>query len=96
MFWRKKKDDQDMTKMSRRDVRAPKGSVPVIVGAVGDGCNTERILVKVEVLKDPRTVELLEIAVQEFGYHQQGVLRILCDPHYFRQLFSSSPSSTNR
>ncbi|KAH7654451.1 Small auxin-up RNA protein [Dioscorea alata] len=96
MPWRKKKDNQDMIKMSKGDVRAPKGYVPVIVGAVGDGCNTERILVKVEELKDPRMVGLLQMAAQEFGYHQQGVLRIPCDPHCFRQLFSSSPSSTNR
>ncbi|KAJ0975819.1 hypothetical protein J5N97_017784 [Dioscorea zingiberensis] len=85
-----KKNNQAMEKsggMKREDVRAtPKGFVPVIIGD-RNGCS-ERRLVRVELLRDQRMVELLELAAQEFGYDQQGVLRIPCDPDYFRQVIT--------
>ncbi|KAH7679171.1 Small auxin-up RNA protein [Dioscorea alata] len=64
--------------------RARKGYVAVIVG-VEDECS-EKFLMQVEFLRDPRIAELLEMAAGEFGYRQQGILRIPCDAEYFRQV----------
>ena len=64
--------------------RVPKGYVPVIVG-VEDECS-EKFLMQVEFLRDPRITGLLDMAAGEFGYRQQGVLRIPCDAEYFRQV----------
>lgn len=71
---------------NRRRNRAPKGHIPVLVGCVSDddGGQLERFLLDVNMLKDPCIVELLDTAVREFGYHQEGVLRIPVDVHRFR------------
>ncbi|KAI0497607.1 hypothetical protein KFK09_020839 [Dendrobium nobile] len=61
----------------------PQGYVPVLVGDYDDDDDTERFFVHVNVLKDPSMIELLEMAAEEFGYKQEGVLRIPCKIEYF-------------
>ncbi|KAK3131062.1 hypothetical protein QOZ80_6BG0501520 [Eleusine coracana subsp. coracana] len=57
----------------------PRGCVPVLVcGGDGDG---ERFVVRVEALRHPSFAALLEMAAQEFGYKQEGVLRVPCAVH---------------
>nr|XP_051211881.1 auxin-responsive protein SAUR40-like [Lolium perenne] len=68
--------------------RTPKGYVPIVL--VGDeGCAEERVLVHVAMLKEPCMEGLLEMAAQQFGYGQQGVLRIPCDARQFHQMMVS-------
>jgi SAUR family protein len=58
-----------------------------LVGDDGSGGKEqERILVPVALLKEPRMVELLEMAERLYGYGQPGVLRIPCDARRFQQL----------
>lgn len=66
--------------------RLTKGYVPVLIGT-GKEAALQRFLVSVEVFEHPRFIELLDMAVQEFGYQQKGVLSIPCDPEQFRQVF---------
>lgn len=61
----------------------PKGYVPVLVGKTGE---LQRFLVRIEDFKHPSFVGLLEMAAQEFGYEQKGVLRIPCDIAHFQQV----------
>lgn len=66
----------------------PRGYVPMRL--VGDGGEDEEhdetVLVPVALLKEPRMVELLEMAERQYGYGQPGVLRIPCDARRFEQL----------
>lgn len=66
------------------ELRAPKGYVPVLVGSGNSG--SERFLVPVKAFKHPSFSGLLEMASQEFGYKQKGVLRIPCDAQQFRRV----------
>jgi SAUR family protein len=70
--------------------RTPKGYVPIVLVGDGDeGCAEERVLVHVAMLKEPCMEGLLEMAAQQFGYGQQGVLRIPCDARQFHQMMVS-------
>ncbi|XP_066324465.1 auxin-responsive protein SAUR40-like [Miscanthus floridulus] len=66
----------------------PRGYVPMrLVGDGGeDDKHDETVLVPVALLKQPRMVELLEMAERQYGYGQPGVLRIPCDARRFEQL----------
>nr|XP_051212745.1 auxin-responsive protein SAUR71-like [Lolium perenne] len=67
--------------------RTPKGYVPIVLVGNGDeGCAEERVMVHVAMLKEPCMEGLLEMAAQQFGYGQQGVLRIPCDARQFHQM----------
>lgn len=66
-----------------RENRVPRGCIPVLVGSDG---SMERFVVQVKVLREPCIMELLNMAAQEFGYGQQGILRIPCDAEHFRQM----------
>lgn len=66
-----------------RENRAKKGYIPVLVGEAKE---MQKFLVSVEVFKQPIFVDLLEIAAQEFGYKQKGILRIPCDIVSFQQV----------
>ncbi|PUZ38225.1 hypothetical protein GQ55_9G180000 [Panicum hallii var. hallii] len=58
----------------------------VLVGDdVGDG-EERRIMVRVEMLKEPCMAAVLEMAAQQFGYGQRGVLRIPCGAGRFQQM----------
>jgi len=64
-------------KEHRPEIR--RGYVPFVVGR-----EEERFMVAVEWMKHPSIVALLQLSANEFGYHQEGVLHIPCDPHVFR------------
>ncbi|RWR81897.1 auxin-responsive protein SAUR71-like protein [Cinnamomum micranthum f. kanehirae] len=62
--------------------RAPRGYVPMLVGLE----KMERFEVHTKFLSHPSMVALLEMAALEFGYEQQGILRIPCEVEYFSQV----------
>ncbi|THU50432.1 hypothetical protein C4D60_Mb06t20160 [Musa balbisiana] len=71
--------------------RVPEGHVPLCVGE-----EMERFAVRAELLGRPALVELLRRSAQEYGYEQQGVLRIPCPvPLFCRLLLLSSSSSSS-
>ncbi|KAG9439507.1 hypothetical protein H6P81_019672 [Aristolochia fimbriata] len=61
----------------------PKGYVPVLVGSEK---KMERVLIHTKQFRHPYFAVLLDMAADEFGYEQQGILRIPCDVEYFRQV----------
>ncbi|GAB2285597.1 hypothetical protein Dimus_020041 [Dionaea muscipula] len=65
-----------------------KGYVPVMVGTSEDQM-TERFLIKTELIKHPSIIALLELSADEFGYQQEGVLQIPCQPDFFRDTIKS-------
>ncbi|RLN41960.1 hypothetical protein C2845_PM01G36980 [Panicum miliaceum] len=68
------------------DGRVPRGYVPmVLVGDEGDG-EERRIMVRVEMLREPCMAAVLEMAALRFGYGQRGVLRIPCGAGRFQQM----------
>jgi SAUR family protein len=72
----------------------PRGCVPVLVcDGEGEG---ERFVVRVEALRHPSFAALLEMAAQEFGYKQEGVLRVPCAVHHFRDVLSAVSVSSPR
>ncbi|KAF8763013.1 hypothetical protein HU200_008861 [Digitaria exilis] len=46
----------------------------------------QRILVQVKMLREPCIAALLELAEQQFGHGQRGVLRIPCSMIYFEHI----------
>lgn len=62
---------------------ARKGYVPILVGKEA---TAERFLVHVKKLNSPSMMMLLELAADELGYRHEGILRILCDADYFREM----------
>ncbi|KAK1284362.1 hypothetical protein QJS10_CPB21g01108 [Acorus calamus] len=65
----------------------PSGYVPVLVGMTEQE-EMERFLIHTEHFKHPSMVILLEMAAQEFGYDQQGILKIPCDANHFQRVVS--------
>ncbi|TVU08513.1 hypothetical protein EJB05_41918, partial [Eragrostis curvula] len=74
----------------------PRGCVPVLVCGDGEGGEGERFVVRVEALRHPSFAALLEMAAQEFGYRQEGVLRVPCAVHHFRNVLSAASSPHGR
>ncbi|THU65113.1 hypothetical protein C4D60_Mb05t00220 [Musa balbisiana] len=73
--------------------RVPRGHVPMCVGK-----EMQRFVVRAEILGRPAFLELLRLSAQEYGYEQQGVLRIPFPAPLFRRLLlllSSSSSSSD-
>lgn len=66
----------------RREDRAPKGKVPVLVG---EGEVMERLHIPTKLINHPYIVVLLEMSANEFGYQQQGALKIPCDADCLRR-----------
>ncbi|XP_012700075.1 indole-3-acetic acid-induced protein ARG7 [Setaria italica] len=69
--------------------KVPKGYFPVML--VDDGEDDEqgqRILVPVKMLREPCMEALLELAEQQFGYGQRGVLRIPCTAIHFQHIIN--------
>ncbi|KAM0907996.1 hypothetical protein ACQ4PT_015746 [Festuca glaucescens] len=64
--------------MSTRRYR--RGTFPMATG-----CG-ERVVVPVRLLADLCIAELLDMAAQQYGYGQSGVLRIPCDADHFRRV----------
>jgi SAUR family protein len=73
----------------------PRGCVPVLVCGGGDD-EGERFVVRVEALRHPSFAALLEDAAQEFGYKQEGVLRVPCAVHQFRDVLAAVSESSPR
>ncbi|KAI6673236.1 hypothetical protein NL676_001142 [Syzygium grande] len=64
--------------------RVRKGYVPVLVGT--DAAAMERLHLPTKLVGHPFVVALLELSANEFGYEQQGLLRIPYDPDCFKQM----------
>ncbi|KAF0911294.1 hypothetical protein E2562_008049 [Oryza meyeriana var. granulata] len=71
----------------------PEGHVPVyVVGEEGGGeeAETERFVVRAELLGRPALAELLRRAAQEYGYDHHGPLRIPCRADVFRAALAAA------
>ncbi|RWR85746.1 auxin-responsive protein SAUR71-like protein [Cinnamomum micranthum f. kanehirae] len=64
-----------------RSVGVPEGHLPVYVGE-----EMERFVVSAELLNHPIFMELLNQSANEYGYEQQGVLRIPCRVLVFERI----------
>uniref|UniRef100_A0A0E0KH26 Auxin responsive protein n=1 Tax=Oryza punctata TaxID=4537 RepID=A0A0E0KH26_ORYPU len=64
----------------------PRGHVPMVAGCGGGGDGGERVMVPVRLLGDPCIAELLDMAAQQYGFGQPGVLRVPCDAGHFRRV----------
>ncbi|RWR76808.1 putative SAUR-like auxin-responsive protein family [Cinnamomum micranthum f. kanehirae] len=64
--------------------QVPKGHLPVYVGE-----EMERFVVKAKLLNHPMFLELLNQSEREYGYEQQGVLRIPCRVSVFEQVLET-------
>ncbi|PWA85797.1 SAUR-like auxin-responsive protein family [Artemisia annua] len=62
----------------------PEGHLPVYVGD-----EMERFVVSAELLNHPIFINLLNKSAQEYGYEQQGVLRIPCHVILFEQVLEA-------
>lgn len=62
----------------------PEGHIPVYVGD-----EMERFIVSAELLNHPIFINLLNKSAQEYGYEQQGVLRIPCHVIVFEQVLEA-------
>ncbi|KAF8007800.1 hypothetical protein BT93_K1713 [Corymbia citriodora subsp. variegata] len=64
--------------------RVRKGYVPVLVGE--DTAMMERLHIPIKLIGHPFVTALLKLSANEFGYEQQGLLRIPYDPDCFKQM----------
>ena len=62
----------------------PEGHLPVYVGD-----EMERFVVSAEFLNHPIFIKLLNKSAQEYGYEQQGVLRIPCHVLVFERVLEA-------
>ena len=73
--------------------KVPKGYIPLaLVGEDGNG--EERVLVRIGALKEPCMAALLEMAAQQFGYGQPGILKIPCDSQQFHRMVTAMCSQS--
>ena len=74
----------------------PKGYLPLVLVRDDDdeGAGSEtRVLVRVRDLKEPCMAALLEMAEHQFGYGQQGVLKVPCDAERFHHVVTMARKS---
>ncbi|GJN05750.1 hypothetical protein PR202_ga23412 [Eleusine coracana subsp. coracana] len=71
--------------MARKD-KVPRGYIPILIGR---GEDKEKILVHMEHLQQPCFLELLDLAMQEFGYDQKGILHIPCTTKVFHSIIDT-------
>nr|CAB3473420.1 unnamed protein product [Digitaria exilis] len=76
-----------------RDDMSPKGYLPMVLVRDDQGGAETRVLVRVKDLKEPCMVALLEMAEQQFGYGQHGVLRVPCDSQRFEHVVNMAAKS---
>ncbi|KAL1300002.1 hypothetical protein HN51_044660 [Arachis hypogaea] len=79
---RRRCGDSFRHKMRRSPV--PEGHVPVYVGD-----EMERFAVSAELLNHPIFVKLLNESAQEYGYDQQGVIRLPCHVIVFERVLEA-------
>nr|GEV52955.1 auxin-responsive protein SAUR71-like [Tanacetum cinerariifolium] len=72
------------TTTTRRGGGVPEGHLPVYVGD-----EMERFVVSADLLNHPIFINLLNKSAQEYGYEQQGVLRIPCHVILFEQVLEA-------
>uniref|UniRef100_A0A803L793 Uncharacterized protein n=1 Tax=Chenopodium quinoa TaxID=63459 RepID=A0A803L793_CHEQI len=80
-------EDEVKNKHQRHNQAKKRGYVPILVGKSEE--EEERFMVPLGWMNHPCIVELLRVSANEFGYHQQGVLQIPCEPHHFRVVIES-------
>jgi len=75
--------------------RIPKGYLPLVLVRDDDdqGGSETKVLVRVRDLKEPCLAALLEMAEQQFGYGQQGVLKVTCDAQRFDHVITVARKS---
>ncbi|KAL6843912.1 hypothetical protein ACP4OV_026483 [Aristida adscensionis] len=73
----------------------PRGCVAVLIGGEDRGTEPERVVVEVRALAQPRVRALLELAAREFGYGQEGVLRIPCAADEFRRAVAADGAAAD-
>lgn len=67
--------------------RVPNGYIPmVVVSNSEDNERGQRVSINVRTLREPCIAALLEMAEQQFGHGQPGVLRIPCSMPHFDQM----------
>lgn len=67
--------------------KVPKGYIPMVLVHDGQqGEQGQRILVHIKMLREPCMEALLEMAEHQFGYGQDGVLKIPCDVACFEHM----------
>ncbi|XP_071730316.1 auxin-responsive protein SAUR71-like [Rutidosis leptorrhynchoides] len=71
-------------KSRRSNSGVPEGHIPVYVGD-----EMERFIVSAELLNHPIFIYLLNKSAQEYGYEQQGVLRIPCHVILFERVLEA-------
>ncbi|CAO2165369.1 unnamed protein product [Urochloa humidicola] len=91
--WTKKAFPSCVSSVTRDDNRIPKGYLPIVLVRDGECGDETRVLVRVKDLKEPCMAELLELAEQQFGYGQQGVLRVPCDEQRFEHVVNMARKS---
>ncbi|XP_057452980.1 auxin-responsive protein SAUR28-like [Lotus japonicus] len=64
---------------------APKGFVPIFVGTNEDTCT--QFFVHIKALRDAFFCELLGRTAEEYGFMNEGVLRIPFEAHAFEEWF---------
>lgn len=74
--------------------RFRKGYVPILVGKeMGD---MEKLWIPIKLLSHPRIVALLRRSAHEFGFQQQGLLKIKHDVHLFKGMIKSILSKSKQ
>ncbi|XP_071701105.1 auxin-responsive protein SAUR72-like [Rutidosis leptorrhynchoides] len=71
----------------RRSGTVPVGHLPIYVGD-----EMQRFVVSADLLKHPIFLNLLNQSAQEYGYEQQGVLRIPCHVYAFERFLEAVTS----
>jgi SAUR family protein len=77
----------------RDDQRIPKGYLPIVLVRDDEGGAETRVLVRIKDLQEPCMAALLEMAEEQFGYGQQGVLRVPCDAQRFDHVVNMARKS---
>jgi SAUR family protein len=67
--------------------------LPIVLVRDDEGGAETRVLVRVKGLKEPCMAALLEMAEEQFGYGQQGVLRVPCDAERFEHVVNMARKS---
>ena len=79
--------------VARGGKRVPKGYLPMVLVRDDEGGAETRVLVHVKDLQEPCMAALLEMAGQQFGYSQQGVLRVPCDAQRLEHMLNMARKS---
>ncbi|KAL7180540.1 hypothetical protein ACSBR1_043691 [Camellia fascicularis] len=72
---------------------APKGYVPILVGLSSE---TKRFMVHTTALSDAEFLELLCKSAEEFGFYNEGVLRIPCEAQAFEEMMITNKGSSKQ